>query len=110
MKFINALIVGVIAQVASAHYLFDTAVVNGQVQNGGRYIRRTTRGTLYNPIKFSSNPPQNVYDGSTADGPDIRCNQGAFSRAGTTEVMTVTAGSEIRFLMAFGATMRHPGQ
>lgn len=98
------------AQVASAHYFFDTNIVDGVAQTPGKYVRGTTRETAYNPIKFSSNPPEDIRDNSHADGEDIRCNQGAFSLAGSTEVLTVSAGSEVRAKLGFGARMEHPGK
>ncbi|KAK6515169.1 hypothetical protein TWF506_007514 [Arthrobotrys conoides] len=102
-------VLATVAQLASAHYFFDTNIINGVTQTPGRYVRTSTRATKYNPIKFSSNPAVDIRDGSYADGPDIRCNQGAFSSAGRTEVLTVTAGSEVRFKLGVGATMQHPG-
>ncbi|KAI9154827.1 Polysaccharide monooxygenase Cel61a 4 [Paramyrothecium foliicola] len=108
MKF-SALVVAALAQVASAHYFFDTNIIGGVAQPSHKYVRASTRPTKYNPIKFSSNPPADIRDGSYADGPDIRCNQGAFSNAGRTEVLTVNAGSEVRLRLGVGATMQHPG-
>ena len=74
-----------------------------------RYIRDFTRATRYNPIKFSSDPQADIRDNSHADGPDIRCNQGAFSKAGNTQVLTVNAGDELKATLGVGATMQHPG-
>ncbi|KAI6785983.1 Polysaccharide monooxygenase Cel61a 4 [Emericellopsis cladophorae] len=108
MKF-STIFVAAAAQVASAHYFFETNVINGAAQTPGKYVRDTTRQTKYNPIKFSSNPAGDIRDGSYADGPDIRCNQGAFSNAGRTEVLTVNAGSEVTAKLAYGAKMEHPG-
>jgi hypothetical protein len=108
MKFsVLALCAG--AQVATAHYFFDTNIVGGVAQPQFKYVRQSTRATKYNPIKFSSNPKADIRDGSTADGPDIVCNQGAFSSAGKTEVLTVNAGEEIRLKLGVGAKMQHPG-
>ncbi|KFY31971.1 hypothetical protein V493_00635 [Pseudogymnoascus sp. VKM F-4281 (FW-2241)] len=104
-----AIILGAIAQVASAHYWFDTNIVNGATQPVYKYVRESTRPTKYNPIKFSSNPPADIRDGSTIDGPDSRCNQGAFSNAGRTDVLTVTAGSEVRVRLAANSKFQHPG-
>ncbi|KFH43691.1 endo-beta-1,4-glucanase D-like protein [Hapsidospora chrysogenum ATCC 11550] len=97
------------AQVASAHYFFDVVAVNGQASAPFQHIRDFTRQTKYNPIKFSSNPPEDIRDGSFVDGDDIRCNQGAFQNAGNTEVLTVNAGDELTFTLGVGATMQHPG-
>lgn len=109
MKF-STLALGAAAQVASAHYFFDTNIINGVAQTPGQYVRGTTRETAYNPIKFSSNPAEDIRDGSHADGDDIRCNQGAFSTAAGTEVLTVSAGSEVRAKLGYGAKMEHPGE
>ena len=108
MKF-STLSALAVAQVASAHYFFDTNVIDGVAQPAGQYVRGTTRATAYNPIKFSSNPAEDIRDGSFADGEDIRCNQGAFSTAGSTDVLEVTAGSEVTARLGFGAKMEHPG-
>lgn len=103
-----AILLGAIAQVASAHYFFDTNIINGAAQSSFKYVRKSTRAVAYNPIKFSSNPVADIRDGSHADGPDIRCNQGA-SKGGSTSVLTVNAGDSIRLRLGVGATMQHPG-
>ncbi|XP_014553797.1 carbohydrate-binding module family 1 protein [Bipolaris victoriae FI3] len=108
MKFSAALIAAV-AQVASAHYFMDKAIVGGTETSSFKYVRQSTRATKYNPIKFSSNPAADIRDNSHADGPDIVCNQGAFSSAGKTDVLTVKAGDEIRLKLAVGAKFQHPG-
>lgn len=105
----SAVILSTIAQGASAHYFFDVASTSGSSSAPFQYIREFTRETAYNPIKFSSNPPEDVRDGSHADGEDIICNQGAFTNAGSTEVLTVSAGDEIRVNLGVGAVMQHPG-
>lgn len=110
MKF-SAFTVGVMAaQGVSAHYWFDTNIINGAAQTPYKYVRESTRAIKYNPIKFSSNPAADLRDGSTIDGPDARCNQGAFANAGRTEVLTVNAGDEIRLRLAAGADFQHPGE
>jgi len=96
-------------QGASAHYFFDVVTYKGSTSRSFQYIRDFTRATKYNPIKFSSNPAADIRDGSTADGPDIRCNQGAASKAGNTQVLTVNAGDEIKVTLGVGASMQHPG-
>ena len=108
MKF-SALTIATIAQVASAHYFFDTNIVGGTTQPQFKYVRQSSRAVKYNPIKFSSNPAADIRDGSTVDGPDIVCNQGAFSSAGKTEVLTVNAGEEVRLKLGVGAKFQHPG-
>lgn len=110
MKF-SALAIGAIAaQGVSAHYWFDTNIINGAAQTPYKYVRESTRQTKYNPIKFSSNPAADLRDGSTIDGPDARCNQGAFASAGRTQVLTVNAGEEIRLRLAANANFQHPGE
>ncbi|PNH37342.1 hypothetical protein VD0004_g9446 [Verticillium dahliae] len=106
---VSSFVLAVVAQVASAHYFFDTNIINGNSQPSFKYVRNFIRATKYNPIKFSSNPTADIRDGSFADGPDIRCNQGAFSAAGRTEVLAVNAGDEVRVRLGVGATMEHPG-
>ncbi|KAK0383488.1 hypothetical protein NLU13_9399 [Sarocladium strictum] len=105
----SALFLGAIAQVASAHYFFDTTVRGGVADRQWQYVREFTRPTAYNPIKFSSNPPADIRDNSFIDGEDARCNQGAFTNAGKTDVLTVKAGSEVTVKLGVGATMQHPG-
>lgn len=106
---VSALVLSAVAQVATAHYFFDTNIVNGVAEPAFKYVRQSSRATKYNPIKFSSNPAADIRDGSTVDGPDIVCNQGAFASAGKTQVLTVNAGDEIRLKLAVGATFQHPG-
>jgi hypothetical protein len=106
---ISTLILCAGAQVATAHYFFDTNIVGGVQQPAFKYVRQSSRAVKYNPIKFSSNPAADIRDGSTADGPDIVCNQGAFASAGKTEVLTVNAGEEVRLKLAVGAKFQHPG-
>jgi hypothetical protein len=108
MKF-SALAIAAAAQVASAHYFFDTNIVGGTAAPAFKYVRQSSRAVKYNPIKFSSNPAADIRDGSTVDGPDIVCNQGAFASAGKTEVLTVNAGEEVRLKLAVGAKFQHPG-
>ncbi|KAK4149186.1 glycosyl hydrolase family 61-domain-containing protein [Chaetomidium leptoderma] len=107
---LSTFVVGTIAaQGASAHYWFDTNIVNGVAQPAYKYVRESTRQTKYNPTKFSSNPAADIRDGATIDGPDSRCNQGAFSSASRTSVLTVNAGDEIRLRLAAGSDFQHPG-
>lgn len=102
------LILAAIAQLASAHYFFDTTIVNGV--SSTKYIRVSTRPTKYNPIKFSSNAAADIRDNSYIDkGDDARCNQGAFTNAKSTSVLSVAAGTKIKFQLAVSAKMQHPG-
>jgi hypothetical protein len=99
-----------VAEVASAHYFFENVMLNGSPQSSMKYIRRFTRQTWYNPIKFSSNPAADIRDNSYIDvGADSRCNQGASSNAGSTEVLTINAGSELRVRLNMGGNFQHPG-
>ena len=106
---LSAVLLSAIAQGASAHYFFDVSSAGGSDSAPFQYIRKPTRETTYNPIKFSSNPPADIRDDSHADSEDIICNQGAFSSAGSTEVLTVSAGDEISVKLGVGAKMEHPG-
>jgi hypothetical protein len=105
---ISTVVLWVGAQVANAHYFFNTNIINGVTQPNDKYVRQSTRATKFNPIKFSTNPAADIRDNSHVDGPDIRCNQGASSARGA-QVLTVNAGDEVRFKLAVGATMQHPG-
>lgn len=107
MKF-STVVICAVAQVANAHYFFDTNIINGAAQPGFKYVRQSTRQTKYNPIKFSSNPAADIRDNSHIDSADIRCNQGA-TTAGSTQTLTVNAGDEVKFKLAVGAKMQHPG-
>ncbi|KAK4097130.1 carbohydrate-binding module family 1 protein [Parathielavia hyrcaniae] len=109
MKFSSFTIGAIAAQGVSAHYWFNTNVINGVAQPAYKYVRESNRAAKYNPIKFSSNPPADLRDGSTIDGPDSRCNQGAFASAGRTDVLTVNAGDEIRLRLFGSGNFQHPG-
>ena len=100
---------GALAQVASAHYFFDTTIVNGVTSRSNEYIRASTRAVAYNPIKFSSNPPADIRDNSMFDKGDGICNQGAFTNAGKTKVLEIAAGEELTVKLGVGAKMEHPG-
>ena len=100
---------GALAQVASAHYFFDTTIVNGVTSRSNEYIRASTRAVAYNPIKFSSNPPADIRDNSMFDKGDGICNQGAFTNAGKTKVLEIAAGEELSVKLGVGAKMEHPG-
>jgi hypothetical protein len=109
MKTSTLFVGAVVAQLASAHYFFDTTIRGGTADPSWKYVRSFTRAIAYNPIKFSSNPAADIRDGSTIDGPDARCNQGAFASAGKTEVLTVNAGDEVKVRLGVNAKMEHPG-
>lgn len=101
--------IGAFANVASAHYFFETNIVNGAASQPWQYIREFTRPTAFNPIKFSSNPAEDIRDNSFIDSEDIICNQGAFTNAAKTDVLEVAAGSEVRVKLGVQARMEHPG-
>ncbi|KAK4121485.1 lytic polysaccharide monooxygenase [Parathielavia appendiculata] len=88
---------------------FDTNIVNGAVQPRLQILSESTRKTKYKPIKFSTNPAADIRDSATIDGPDSRCNQGAFASAERTSVLTVNAGDGIRLRLAANTIFQHPG-
>ena len=98
-----------VAQVASAHYFFDTNIMGGTAQPQFKYVRKSTRAVAYNPIKFSSNPAADIRDNSHVDSADIICNQGANKNGASTQTLEVKAGDEIRLKLAVGAKFQHPG-
>lgn len=108
MKASTILLAG-LAQMASAHYFFDSVVSGNSAGPSFKYIRDFTRQTKYNPIKFSTNPTADIRDNSFIDGEDARCNQGAFTNAGKTQVLEVAAGSSVTVKLGVGAKMQHPG-
>lgn len=92
------------AAAASAHYTFDRIAINGQeTGNSWQHIMENTRAEKYMPTKFINS------FGTTPLDSDFRCNQGAFTNQGNVQVVDVAAGSEMSFLLAYGATMQHPG-
>ncbi|PVH93294.1 carbohydrate-binding module family 1 protein [Periconia macrospinosa] len=99
-----------IAQSVSAHYWYDTTIYNGVSSGNTKFVRDLNRPVKYNPIKFSSNPASDIKDNSFIDrGEDARCNQGAFSSAGKTDVLTVNAGDEVTVKLAYDEIIEHPG-
>lgn len=87
---------------ATAHYTFDVLVVDGQESAGWQYIRENTREEKYMPTKFIHS------FGTTPLDDDFRCNQGANSNAGKTQVATVAPGSSLSMKAAYGARIQHP--
>jgi hypothetical protein len=104
MKLISVAVTATLLQTALGHYFWDKLILDGVETRSNEYVRRTTRKTAYNPIKWID-----TRDDSTPDLDDIRCNQGHFASAGSTKVATVSAGSKVGFKLAVGATMQHPG-
>ena len=103
------LLIGAFAHLASAHYFFEAVVDNGVTGPPWQYIREFSRAEMYNPIKFSSNPAEDIRDNSYIDGADAICNQNGFAAAGNTEVLSVAAGSDVTVKLGVGASMQHPG-
>ncbi|KAB8068233.1 glycosyl hydrolase family 61-domain-containing protein [Aspergillus leporis] len=103
MKF-SLLAAAAIAPLVSAHYFFDTLIIDGQETSANQYVRSNTRPAKYNPTKWA-----NTRDDMTPDVPDFRCNKGAFTFAGQTGTAEVKAGSKLALKLAVGATMQHPG-
>ena len=108
MKF-SVILLTAVAQVASAHYFFDSTVIDGAASEPFTYIRDFTRETKYNPIKFSSNPAEDIRDNSFVDSDDIRCNQGAFEASSNTDILEVGAGGDVTVKLGVGGRMEHPG-
>ena len=96
--------VAAILQLASAHYFFDTLIIDGKETSPNQYIRANTRPAKYNPTKW-----KNTRDDMTPDSADFRCNKGAFSSAAKTQTATVKPGSKLAMKLAVGATFQHPG-
>ena len=62
-----------IIQYASAHYFFDTLIIDGAESKPLQYVRENTREAKYNPTKW-----KNTRDDMTPDMTDFRCNKGSF--------------------------------
>lgn len=103
MKF-SLLASAALVQYVSAHYFFDTLIIDGKETKPNQYVRSNTRQAKYNPTKWA-----NVRDDLTPDMPDVRCNKGSFQSAGNTQVAEVKAGTKLAMKLAVGATMQHPG-
>jgi hypothetical protein len=96
--------IAAILQFTSAHYFFDTLVIDGKETSPNQYVRANTRQAKYNPTKW-----KNIRDDMTPDMEDFRCNKGAFSSASKTQTAEVKAGSKLAMKLAVGATFQHPG-
>ena len=101
---LSLLAAAAIAPMVSAHYFFDTLVIDGQETTPNQYVRSNTRPEKYNPTKWV-----NTRDDMTPDMPDFRCNKGSFTFAGQTDTAEVKAGSKLAMKLGVGATMQHPG-
>jgi hypothetical protein len=97
-------VAAVLAQSASAHYIFSKLVLNNEASADWQYIRETTRTVVYEPTKFT-----NTYDNLTPSDADFRCNLGSFSNAAKTEVATVAAGDTIGMKLFYDTSIAHPG-
>ena len=62
-----------IIQYASAHYFFDTLIIDGAESKPLQYVRENNREAKYNPTKW-----KNTRDDMTPDMTDFRCNKGSF--------------------------------
>ncbi|KAE8316057.1 glycosyl hydrolase family 61-domain-containing protein [Aspergillus transmontanensis] len=92
-----------IVPLVSAHYFFDTLIINGQEISLNQYIRSNTRPQKYNPIKWV-----NTRDNMTPDMPDFRCNKSAFIFAGQIGTAEIKAGSKLTLKLSVDATIKHP--
>jgi hypothetical protein len=101
---LSLLVTAAIAPLVSAHYFFDTLVIDGVETTPNQYVRSNTRPAKYNPTKW-----KNTRDDMTPDMPDFRCNKGSFTFAAQTETAEVQAGSKLAMKLGVGATMQHPG-
>ncbi|KAJ1709640.1 endoglucanase [Aspergillus flavus] len=101
---LSFLALAAIAPFVSAHYFFDTLIVDGKESSPNQYVRSNTRPAKYNPTKWV-----NTRDDMTPDMPDFRCNKGSFTFAGQTGTAEVKAGSKLAMKLGVGATMKHPG-
>lgn len=101
---LSLLATAAIAPLVSAHYFFDTLIVDGQETSPNEYVRSNTRPKKYNPTKWV-----NTRDGLTPDMPDFRCNKGSFSFADETGTKEVQAGSSLAMKLGVDATIQHPG-
>ncbi|KAM0333969.1 hypothetical protein ACHAQA_000987 [Verticillium albo-atrum] len=79
---------------ATAHYNFESLIVNGEITDPYQYVRKTTNGN--GPI-------------TAVNSTDIICNAGGIDNdiMAATETFTVAAGSEVGFKM--NEYMGHPG-
>ncbi|KAB8076144.1 glycosyl hydrolase family 61-domain-containing protein [Aspergillus leporis] len=101
---LSLLATAAIVPLVSAHYFFDTLLINDKETSPNQYVRSNTRPEKYNPTKWV-----NTRDNMTPDMPDFRCNKGAFTFAGKTGTAEVKAGSKLAMKLGVGATMKHPG-
>ncbi|KAE8316138.1 glycosyl hydrolase family 61-domain-containing protein [Aspergillus transmontanensis] len=101
---LSFLALAAIAPFVSAHYFFDTLIIDGKESSPNQYVRSNTRPAKYNPTKWV-----NTRDDMTPDMPDFRCNKGSFTFAGQTGTAEVKAGSKLAMKLGVGATMKHPG-
>jgi hypothetical protein len=101
---LSLLVTAAIAPLVSAHYFFDTLIIDGVETTPNQYVRSNTRSAKYNPTKW-----KNTRDDMTPDMLDFRCNKGSFTFAAQTETAEVQAGSKLAMKLGVGATMQHPG-
>ncbi|KAL2788520.1 glycosyl hydrolase family 61-domain-containing protein [Aspergillus keveii] len=101
---LSLLVSAAIVPLVSAHYFFDTLIIDGVETTPNQYVRSNTRPAKYNPTKW-----KNTRDDMTPDMLDFRCNKGSFTFAPQTETAEVQAGSKLAMKLGVGATMQHPG-
>ncbi|KAJ0423593.1 glycosyl hydrolase family 61-domain-containing protein [Aspergillus carlsbadensis] len=101
---LSLLVTAAIAPLVSAHYFFDTLIIDGVETTPNQYVRSNTRPAKYNPTKW-----KNTRDDMTPDMTDFRCNKGSFTFAAQTETAEVQAGSKLAMKLGVSATMQHPG-
>ncbi|KAL8366381.1 hypothetical protein RB595_004922 [Gaeumannomyces hyphopodioides] len=92
------------AHQASAHYFFNKLIVNDVATRDDEYVLQNSRQAKYNPTKWAG-----LRDNATPDGPEMRCNLGAFQSQSRTKIADVKAGDKLGFKLAVGAKMGHPG-
>ncbi|KAG8169365.1 hypothetical protein KVR01_000110 [Diaporthe batatas] len=92
--YISTAAVALLAGAASAHYNFESLIVNGAVTEAYKYVRRT---------KNSNGPITDV------NSPDFICNNGGIDAdtMAATETFTVAAGDQVGFKI--NEYIGHPG-
>ncbi|ORY03311.1 glycoside hydrolase [Clohesyomyces aquaticus] len=81
---------------ASAHYIFNILIVNGQTM-GGEYAYVRKNSNSYNPVITSEIVNSN----------ELRCNKGA--KPGSVPTYTVKAGDKLGFKLFNKEFIEHPG-
>ncbi|ROT37753.1 hypothetical protein SODALDRAFT_333508 [Sodiomyces alkalinus F11] len=87
---------GLMAQTATAHYVYSILQINGQDTRDWQYVRQNSNNIQ--PQKEFLQPSD-----------DFRCNSGSFANAGRTEVARVSPGTRVGFKLWNRGTIIHPG-